>query len=110
MKTISRREFARTSLVATGLVALPNIIPARLLGANAPSNRVRVGQIGCGRIAQGHDMPSVFHPGLADYVAVCDLDSRRTADGRALVKKFYQEKELPEPRVDVYGDYRELLA
>jgi predicted dehydrogenase len=110
MKTISRREFARSSLVATGLLALPNVIPARLLGANAPSNRVRVGQIGCGRIAQGHDMPSVLHAGLADYVAVCDVDSKRAADGRSFVEKFYREKELPAPRVDVYGDYREMLA
>ena len=110
MKTISRREFARTSLFATGLLALPNLVPARLLGAKAPSNRIRIGQIGCGRIAQGHDMPSVLHAGLGDYVAVCDVDSKRAADGRTFAQKFYREKELPAPRIDVYGDYRELLA
>lgn len=110
MKPITRREFARSSLLTAGLLAAPNIIPSRLLGAAAPSNRVRVGQIGCGRIALGHDMPSVLHAGLADYVAVCDVDAKRAEDGRALVEKFYREKNLPPPRVDTYGDYRELLA
>ena len=40
-----------------------SIIPSRLLGANAPSNRVRVGHIGAGRIAQGHDMVGVAGAG-----------------------------------------------
>jgi predicted dehydrogenase len=107
---MTRREFARTSLLATGLIAAPSFIPARLLGATAPSNRIRVGQIGCGRIAQGHDMPSVLHAGLADYVALCDVDSRRAADGQELVEKFHREQNTPAPRLQRYGDYRELLA
>lgn len=107
---LTRREFGRLSLLAAGTVVLPNIIPARLLGANAPSNRIRVGQIGCGRIAQGHDMPSVLHSGLADFVAVCDVDSRRAADGRTLVENFHREEQSALPQVAVYGDYREMLA
>jgi predicted dehydrogenase len=110
MKTITRRDFARTSLVAAGTLATPNLIPARLLGATAPSNRIRVGQIGCGRIARDHDMPNVFHSGLADYVAVCDVDSQRAAAGKTRVEGFYREKELPAPAVTVHGDYRELLT
>jgi myo-inositol 2-dehydrogenase/D-chiro-inositol 1-dehydrogenase len=110
MKHITRREFARTSLFGAGLLAAPQIIPARLLGANAPSNRIRVGQIGCGRIARDHDMPNVFHSGLADYVAVCDLDANRATDGRTRVEGFYREKDLPVPPVSVHGDYREMLA
>ena len=108
--TLTRREFTRVSLLGAGAIALPNIIPARLLAANSPSNRIRVGQIGCGRIARTHDMPSVFHSGLADYVAVCDLDSRRATDGRKLVEDFHREQKTPLPQVAVYGDYRELLA
>jgi len=108
--SFTRREFTRTALLGTGALALPNIIPSRLLGAGAPSNKVRVGQIGCGRIAQTHDMPSVFHSDLADYVAVCDFDSRRAADGKVLLEKWYREKNLPAPKISVYGDYREMLA
>jgi myo-inositol 2-dehydrogenase / D-chiro-inositol 1-dehydrogenase len=44
---LSRRAFGKW------LVAAATIVPARLLGAEAPSNRLRVGQIGCGRIARG---------------------------------------------------------
>jgi predicted dehydrogenase len=110
MKTMTRREFARSSILASGLIAVPQFLPSRLFGANAPSNRIRVGQIGCGRIAQGHDMPSVLHAELADYVAVCDVDSRRAADAQGVVEKFYREKKLPAPAVQRYGDYREMLA
>src|SRR3954464_3432610 len=106
---ISRRTFIqRTGAPAAG-VAAPMIIPARLLGANAPSNRVRVGHIGAGRIAQGHDMPGVAGSGLGDVVAVCDLDSRRAASGRVRVQQLYASREAPKPEIGVYTDYRELL-
>lgn len=108
--TLTRRDFARATLLGAGALALPNLIPARLLGANAPSNRIRVGQIGCGRIARGHDMPAVFYSEMADYVAVCDLDAKRAADGKKLVQQWYAEKNLPAPDITVYGDYREMLA
>ncbi len=85
------------------------VIPSRLLGADAPSNRVRVGQIGCGRIATGHDMPGVMKSGLADYVAVCDLDSKRAAGGKVTVEKNYAIRRAAAPEIAVYGDYHELL-
>ena len=107
---LTRRDFTRATLLGAGTLALPQIIPARLLGANAPSNRIRVGQIGCGRIARGHDMPAVLHSGVTDYVAVCDVDANRAADGRELVEDYHREKSLPAPSVAVYRDYREMLA
>src|SRR5690348_16630857 len=62
---LTRRQFVRaTGLAAAGAVAGPLIIPSRLLGADAPSSRIRVGQIGCGRIATAHDMPGVLKSGL----------------------------------------------
>ena len=105
---ISRRHFLRTSGVAGATIAAPLIIPARLLGADAPSSRIRVGHVGCGRIAQSHDMPGVARSGLAEVVAVCDLDSKRVASGKATIERLYRDK--PAPQVDTYGDYRELIA
>ena len=71
-----------------GAVVAPLIIPSRAWGANS---RIRVGQIGCGRIAQGHDMPGVIKSDLADFVAVCDLDCeaarRRREDHREVVRR-----------------------
>jgi myo-inositol 2-dehydrogenase/D-chiro-inositol 1-dehydrogenase len=108
--SVSRREFLRTTAVATTAVAVPLIIPSRLFGADAPSNRVRVGHIGCGRIAQGHDMPGVARSGLADVLAVCDLDTHRQASGKVTVEKLFAQNNAPSPTIEMYGDYRELLA
>jgi len=110
MKNLTRRQFVRTSALAAAAFSAPLIVPSRLFGADAPSNRIRVGQIGCGRIARGHDMPGVFKSGLADIVAVCELDSKRLAAGKALVDKFYRDAGRTAPEVGTYGDYRELLA
>ena len=103
----TRRHFCRT---AATLALAPLIIPSRLRGADAPSQRIRVGHIGCGRIGTSHDMPGVAHSGLADIVAVCDLDSRRLAAGKIAVGRLTRGSPAPVPPVVPYGDYRELLA
>lgn len=107
---VSRRQFVRTAAGAAALFTFPLIVPSRLFGAAAPSNRIRVGQIGCGRIALGHDMPGVLRSGLADIVAVCDLDTKRLAVGKARVDKFYRDAKVTAPEVAIYADYKELLA
>jgi predicted dehydrogenase len=55
-------------------------------------------------------MPAVLASGMADIVALCDLDSKRTADGSALVDTLYRAHDAAPPATSVYGDYRELLA
>jgi len=63
-----------------------------------------------GRIAQVHDVPAVLKSGLADYVAVCDLDSRRMADSKEQVAAFYRQSARPAPPIQTFSDYRELLT
>ena len=106
--TFTRRDFVRAA--ATAAAIAPLIVPSRMLGEEAPSNRIRVGHIGCGRIGQGHDMPGVAGSGLADVLAVCDLDSRRAASGKLHVEQLFAARKAPKPTIDVYGNYRELLA
>jgi myo-inositol 2-dehydrogenase / D-chiro-inositol 1-dehydrogenase len=106
---ISRRAFIRRAAQAGALASLSKVISSRLLGSDAPSNRVRVGQIGCGRIALGHDMPGVLASNLADYVAVCDFDSNRVKKAKEFVDKSRRESPGPVPVISTYGDYRELL-
>ena len=108
--SLTRRDFCRTAAGAAVLFATPLLIPSRLLGANAPSNRIRVGHIGCGRIARVHDMPGVFQSGLADVVAVCDLDSKRVIAGKELIEKFYRDSGQPAPTITSYSHHRDLLA
>lgn len=107
--SLSRRDFCRTVAIAGAVFSVPTIIPSRLLGANSPSNRFRIGQIGCGRIARGHDMPGVFKTGMADIVALCDVDSKRVAEGKELTEKFYRDASRTAPTIDTYGQYREIL-
>lgn len=102
---LSRRTLLKTAL------AFPAIVPARVLGQNAPSNRINVGAIGIGRISRIHDMPEVWKHDDAQIVAVCDLDTRRLLAGRQLVDRTYAEKTGQSyAGTRTYADYRELLA
>jgi predicted dehydrogenase len=107
----SRRNFLKTSLIgAAGAFALPQIIPSRLLGADAPSKRLRVAQIGCGRIGFSMDMPGVVGTGVADFVAVCDYDSRRANYAKEFLEQAYAKKKMSVPKIDICADYKEILA
>ncbi len=96
---------------AAGALALPALVPASVLGADAPSNKIHVAQIGCGRIANEMDLPGILKHDLARVVAVCDLDAKRLAHAKERVEKFYAAKTGSDQAlvVSAYGDYRELL-
>ena len=107
--TWSRRSFLGTTALAT---LAPLVLPSRLFGATAPSNRLRIGQIGTGRIARGHDMVNIIGSNLADYVAVCDVDHLRAAAGRERVAEIRAEQQIkpPAPDVSVHHHYGEIIA
>jgi predicted dehydrogenase len=112
----SRREFLKSTAAGAGAAVsaagFPAIVPATVFGAGAPSNRINVGAIGTGRISRGHDLPGIWKHDTARVMAVCDLDTNRLADAKALVNREYA-KRLDKPGYDGvsgYGDYRELLA
>jgi len=96
-----------SSVLAAGF---PSIVPAAVLGPNAPSRRINIGAIGTGRISRTHDMPGVWKYDGARIVAVCDLDSHRVEDAKALVNGYYAKKTgQPYDGVKGYLDYEELL-
>jgi myo-inositol 2-dehydrogenase/D-chiro-inositol 1-dehydrogenase len=110
--SMSRRRFVKSSLtVAASALAFPTIVPSTVFGKNAPSNKIHVGQIGCGRIGDTWDMPNILKHDVARMIAVCDLDSKRLAKAKKKVEDFYTKKQNGEPALTVktYGDYRELL-
>ncbi|HZJ19948.1 MAG TPA: Gfo/Idh/MocA family oxidoreductase, partial [Pricia sp.] len=110
---MQRRKFInRTTLGTAAMVGFPSIVPASVLGKDAPSNKINIGQIGCGRIAQSHDMHDTIRFDDARYVAVCDLDSKRASDAKVLVDDFYKKKTGKEKYMDtkIYDNYKELLA
>ena len=114
-KTFNRRDFVKTTFqgsIAASLVSagLPTIVPSSVFGKNAPSNRVNIGAIGVGRISRDHDMAETLKYDHARIIAVCDLDSKRLADGKKYVNDYYGKKEgKPYDGVTMYGDHRELL-
>jgi myo-inositol 2-dehydrogenase / D-chiro-inositol 1-dehydrogenase len=107
MKT-TRRTFVRNMGLATTAIGFPTIIPSRVLGADAPSNKINILQIGCGRIGRSMDMPGILRQDAARLVAVCDLDSLRAADGKEMVEGHYKKKNI-DLKAAAYGDYREAL-
>lgn len=109
----TRRNFLKNTLKGAGALALvnfPAIVPAHVLGKNAPSNRINIGAIGNGRISRGHDMPGVWKYDQARIIAVCDLDRNRVSAAQKLVNDYYSKKAgKPYNGVTAYDDYRELL-
>jgi predicted dehydrogenase len=109
---MKRRNFLKTSLATTaGAFVVPSIVPSSVFGRSAPSNKIQIGQIGCGRIARGHDLRETMRYDVARVIAVSDVDSNRMKDGKELVERFYAKKEESENYIDVkmYSDYKEML-
>ena len=109
---VSRRQFLKSSLAGAAAASMmPTIIPSSVLGADAPSNKIQIGQIGCGRIAHDMDMKGFLRHDIARIVAVCDLDSKRVQHAKEFVEGTYAKKAGGAKAVAVktFGDYRELL-
>ena len=110
MKKSTRRSFLKTTLATgAGLAAFPAIIPSRVLGADAPSKRIHVAQIGCGRQGRS-DLGNVLNEDLARVVAVCDLDSKRLAAGKQMVEDYYAEQGESGVAAKTFHDYHDVLA
>lgn len=81
-------------------VAAPMIVPSRLLGADAPSNRLRIGLIGTGGMCWGN-ASNIHHHGGGDIVALCDVN-------RPNMTRYQQAYKVPAERC--FQDFRELLS
>src|SRR6516162_863701 len=109
--TLNRRRFLKGGAAIAAAAAFPDIVPASVLGQNAPSNRINVGAIGVGRISRGHDMPNIWKYDDARIVAVCDLDASRLQDGKRLVDDVYAKKTgKPYTGTRTFRDYKQLLV
>ncbi|WP_256013834.1 Gfo/Idh/MocA family protein [Desertivirga xinjiangensis] len=112
----NRRDFVKTAVkgavVSTVAFGFPSIVPSSVFGKNAPSNKINIGQIGCGRIARGHDLAETFKYDVARIIAVADVDRGRLQSGKTLIEGWYDQKMGKTGYLDVktYEDYHELLA
>ena len=108
MKRITRRHFLRASAAAGAAAALPQIVPASVLGAEGrppPSRRITLGFIGTG--SQGVDMNlrNFLRQPDAQVLAVCDVDRGRMAGACDLVNKAYGNRDCAQ-----HADFREIIA
>jgi predicted dehydrogenase len=88
---ISRRSFLAASTLAAYSF---HYVPARLLGAQAPSNRLNIAGIGVGGMG-GSNLEACSKENI---VALCDVDSQYAA---GTFKKY--------PKAKIYTDYRIML-
>ena len=103
MTQVSRRSFMQ-SMLAAG--SAPFIFGGCANGFFA-NRKANVAIIGCGRISNSFEIPGVLkRPDLARIVAVCDLDSKRTAYSKAKIEKAYNDGTV----IREYHDYKELCA
>lgn len=108
---MTRRNFLKAAGVS--LVA-PAVLPRRFLAQTPPSDTMLLGVIGTGRQGQA-DMQELIYRGLetgARIAAVCDVDSHRLEDAQWLAEKITAAElgRAGYTGVDIYRDFRELLA
>jgi predicted dehydrogenase len=106
MKT-RRAILQHGSGAALGAFSLPHLVPASVLGQGAPgapSDRIRLGLIGCG--GQGkYDLRGHLGARGVQCVAVCDVQEKRRLDAKAMADKQNGTTDCA-----AYADFRELLA
>lgn len=105
-KNISRRDFIKNSVAASAALSVPTIVPSTVFGADAPSNRINVGQIGCGSIGTWMHRNNFKRMKDVRVVATCDAFKTRRDNMAAFFNKHYGGSNITKP----YADFRELLA
>ncbi|MBI2479923.1 MAG: Gfo/Idh/MocA family oxidoreductase [Planctomycetia bacterium] len=102
MKNISRRHFLGTG---TASLATPFFVRSKVLGADAPSNKITVGFIGTGGHGIGRNLKSYLTLPDAKVLAVCDVDGERMRSAKELVDRQYGNSDCATTK-----DFREILA
>lgn len=112
LRTMQRRTFLQSAGLIAAAAAAPAILPARVFGRQAPSNRVNLAFIGTGRQAYGMNLPEFMAVPGVQVVAVCDVDSWRLGQARQLVESTYA-RQAPAGTYKgcaTHRDFREVLA
>jgi predicted dehydrogenase len=109
----SRRRFLSSTAAATTALSFPTLIPARAIGRGgvaAPSERIRIGLIGCGNHGVYWNLPQIFRCPDVQVVAVCDVDKNHLAEGKKAVDSQYWPIHGKDyTPCAAYGDFRKLI-
>ncbi|MBB73139.1 MAG: dehydrogenase [Planctomycetaceae bacterium] len=106
--TITRRQVLRTATTA-----VPTIAAAASLGTTtraAPSNRIAVGLIGCGKMANDYHLPQLLRQPDVQLVAVCEVDRARREHAVRKVENAYSKGKRTFQGCQQTFDFRELIG
>ena len=116
MKDMTRRQWIGAAMGAAAAGVLgpqasaagmaPAVVPASVLGRNAPSNRIAVGMIGVGRQGIQANLATLLSMPEVRVVALCDVDSWRMNEANKRVEDQYGENN----GCALYRDWREVVA
>ena len=101
----TRRDFIKSTVALSAVFAVPNIFTKPLFGAEAPSNRITIGQIGCGNIGWNYHIPILRAMPDVRIVAVADAYKSRRDGAAANLNAQYGSG-----TVKAYADFRDILA
>ena len=102
---LHRRDFIKRTASGLAGLALPVIVPSRVLGTGSPSNRIVLGMIGTGRQGIRVNLNTLVHMSDVRVAAVCDPDRWRMDKAMAIVSKAYKNEDCRR-----YDDFREIIA
>src|SRR5208282_6093501 len=98
--------------LAASSIAMPAIVPSSVFGRGdkaAPSERITVGFIGCGKMANDYHLKELLRFGDVQALAVCEVDRTRREHAKRRVDKAYEGR-TPTHLCDTYSDFRELVG
>jgi len=104
MNTPAITDRRRIIKLLAASAAGPLILPRRLFGANAPSNKITIGCIGVGWQG-GENLQSFLGQDDCRVVAICDVDENHLKEAVNKVNARYNDKDCKG-----YKDFEELLA
>jgi len=104
-----RKTTRRTFLRNAAIGAAPLILPRSLWAGNhTPSERVTMGLIGMGKMANGMTKQFLYS---TQVLAVCDVDTTRRLHAKKTVDDFYKNNpKKGAPGCTAYSDFQDLLA
>jgi len=110
MKSTRRAFLKNSALGAAGTLIIPTILPSSVFGSSAPSNRINIAVIGCGRQSVNPNIPQLLASEHANLVGVCDVDSWRLANAVKQVNNEYsKQKGTTYNGCKGYADYHDVM-
>jgi len=102
---LTRRSILKGAVRGTvAAVAAPMIVPARVFGSSAPSNRITLGFIGMGLHGTTWNLKGFLQFDDAQPLAVCDVMKDRRDAAQQMVHQRYENQDC-----DSYNDWRDVI-